>query len=237
MAPTIDLDRPGPGEREWLAELRRRRVPRWLPLPGSRLVVVAPHPDDETLGAGGIISLLHRRGWEITVLALTDGEAAYDGPADLAEVRHAEQVEALGCLAPGSGSIRRLRLPDGGLSEVRDLPDRVAEALGPGSVCVAPWPGDGHPDHAAAGRAAAAAAAARGALFRAVPIWAWHWQAPATADFLDRACIVPLDELAQQRKAAAVAAYRSQTRPLGREPILPGHVLSRFARPFEVLSW
>ncbi|MPY92314.1 MAG: PIG-L family deacetylase [Acidimicrobiia bacterium] len=234
MAPEIDPTRLGPPEGAWLTELRRRRVRRWLPPALRRLVVVAPHPSDETLGAGGLVSLLHRRGWEITVLALTDGEAAQGGGAGLGERRRSEQAAALECLAPVA--LERLSLADGRLGEVEDLAQLIGPSLCPDTLCVAPWPKDGHPDHEAAGVAALAAAEARGATAAFVPIWAWHWQAPGEADFLGRASIVPLDDLARLRKAAALAAYRSQIRPLGREPTLPDHVLTRFSRPFEVLA-
>lgn len=246
VAPLIDVTRPGPSERAWMAELRRRRVPRWLPPPLSRVVVVAAHPDDETLGAGGLVAMLHRWGWAVTVLALTDGEAAYDGGPQLAERRRLEQAAALARLAPppapaGPGgradvvALIRLGLPDGRLGTVADLAGRIGDVLTPATWCLAPWPDDGHPDHEAAGCAAADAAAKVGAALAYLPIWAWHWQDPRQATFLQRASLVPLDEATRRRKRAALAEYRSQTRPLGGEPALPGHVLARFTRSFELL--
>jgi len=73
--PAIDLAVEGPSETAW-AEVAAA-LPRW-PLESlhmQRLVVVAPHPDDESLGIGGTVAMLARR-VPVTVVCVTDGEAA-----------------------------------------------------------------------------------------------------------------------------------------------------------------
>jgi hypothetical protein len=48
-----------------------------LPLevgPGERLLVAAPHPDDETLGAGGLVQRVLARGGSVRVLLFTAGD-------------------------------------------------------------------------------------------------------------------------------------------------------------------
>jgi LmbE family N-acetylglucosaminyl deacetylase len=43
-------------------------------LSGPRLLVIAPHPDDETLGAGGVIAQARKDGWHVTVVVVTNGD-------------------------------------------------------------------------------------------------------------------------------------------------------------------
>ena len=101
--PAIDLTVDGPSETAW-AEVGAA-LPRWPfdSLHIQRLVVIAPHPDDESLGIGGTIAMLARR-VPVTVVCVTDGEAAPSmlHGGDLAVTRRAEMVEAVETLAPGA---------------------------------------------------------------------------------------------------------------------------------------
>ena len=72
-----------------------------LDLPARPTVVLAPHPDDETLMSAGAIMTQVDRGVPVTILAATDGEAAYPGevsPGRLAAIRRVEQRHAVGAL-------------------------------------------------------------------------------------------------------------------------------------------
>lgn len=84
----------------------------WSP-PEGELIVVAPHPDDETLGAGGLIHTWVRRQLPVTIISLTNGEAACAEVANLASVRQAELRNALRALSADNGRVLRLGIPDG----------------------------------------------------------------------------------------------------------------------------
>ena len=203
-------------------------------------VVVAPHPDDEILGVGGILALSAG----VDVIAVTDGEASHPdstvyGPSELARLRRKETSVALNRLGQGSARVHRLGQPDGGIDE-----DDVAEALeahlSEGRWCLATWRHDGHPDHERVGRAAARACAVTGARLIEYPIWAWHWAGPGDARIpWDRARLVALPPAVLRAKESAIGAFRTQVEPLGPEPadaaILPPHVCARFLRPYEVV--
>src|SRR5262245_15878805 len=45
----------------------------------TRLLLVAPHPDDETLGAGGLIQRVQATGGVVKVVYLTDGDGYPEG--------------------------------------------------------------------------------------------------------------------------------------------------------------
>ncbi|WP_433717631.1 PIG-L deacetylase family protein [Actinoplanes sp. CA-051413] len=207
--------------------------------PGPPLVV-APHPDDEVLGVGGLLALLG----DAEVVAVTDGEASHPGStvhtqAELAALRREETAEALRRLGLGRTAVVHLGQPDGGIDEDA-LTAALTERLTPGRWCLATWRGDGHPDHESVGRAAAAACAATGARLLEYPIWTWHWAQPGDDRVpWDRARRLDLPSAARHAKEAAIQAFPSQIADLGPEPadaaILPPHVLARFRRPFEVV--
>ena len=103
-------------------------------------------------------------------------------------------------------------------------------------VVLAPWSGDGHPDHEACGRAARRAAAA----VLEYPVWTWHWAEPDDARVpWSRARRVDLDADAAARKAAAVGCFRTQVAAIGPAPadaaVLPDRVLAHFRRDHEVV--
>ena len=77
MELVVDDLHPGTNERTWLGARQLaalRPLHQWRP---RRLVVVAPHPDDEVLGAGGLLQYMGRVGVEMVVVAVTDGEASH----------------------------------------------------------------------------------------------------------------------------------------------------------------
>jgi LmbE family N-acetylglucosaminyl deacetylase len=119
----------------------------------ERVLVIAPHPDDESIGCGGAICLHRERAEPVRVVFLTSGERGIEGtpPEEAAAIREAEAEEAVGVL--GVERTDFLRLPDLGLAEhlgpgARTL-GRILGADPPGLIYL-PHPEDAHPDHAAA---------------------------------------------------------------------------------------
>ncbi|MGJ9373200.1 PIG-L family deacetylase [Nesterenkonia sp. CF4.4] len=217
---------------------------RWIPheLPG--LLVVAPHPDDEVLGAAALIAAGLRSGSPVRVLAATDGTGSHPAssiPADqLAEIRTAESEAAmteLRSLTPGPrglGSLERIRLqlPDGELNaHIESLTEAIGAALQDlprGTLVTAPLSHDGHPDHDACGDAAAAAAAQHNAPLVQYPVWLWlHSTPPASPSRTEArwaaARSIPIDAELARVRARAVVGFVSQLgtahgTPADREP-------------------
>jgi len=231
-----------------------------LPLDGGELagqafIVLAAHPDDESLGAGGLMARLRRLGARVMVLLCTAGEASHPDsptttPERLADVRLQEFGGALTHLLPDP-DWHFLALPDGKLAAHRaevisTLQQAIADvAAGSGLpaeqiTLVAPYRHDGHTDHDALGSAAAEAAAAGGHGLLEYPIWYWLW-ADATDQAWHTWLRLPLDPAERQAKAAAMASHTSQVRPLsgrpGDEVLLPPAFLEHFERPFETFAW
>ena len=237
----------GTPERAWrgfdvLARLEPLTIVQLAPQ-RSRVVVVAPHPDDEVLGCGGTLALLARAGHEVLIVSVTDGEAGYPGaiawtPTLLARQRRIECTEGLVRLGLPHEALA-LGVPDGQVGEHEVLlTQRLVDVLRPGDTVLSTWRLDGHPDHEAAGRAASEAARLRGCRSWEFPVWMWHWaQVGDECVPWQRLRRIELDAEARERKAQAVAAHGSQLVAPPSEsfaPVLPDWALARLLRPFEV---
>ncbi|WP_310162240.1 bifunctional PIG-L family deacetylase/class I SAM-dependent methyltransferase [Arthrobacter sp. BE255] len=220
-------------------------------LAGMRFVVLAAHPDDETLGAGGLLAQLHTLEADVDVVLCTAGEGSHPhsitvSQDQLATTRVNEFGAALAALGH-AGNWSYLGLPDGGLAgHVTEITAGLREALGRHGgppeqlVIVAPYRADGHTDHNALGEAAAQAALHGGHALLEYPIWYWLWATPAHPEWKSWVRF-PLDRAAQEAKAAAMGAHASQVLPLspqpGDEALLSAEFLRHFDRPFETFAW
>ncbi len=212
---------------------------------GDRLLVVAPHPDDESIATGGLLALARRAGAAVRVVIATSGEnnpwaqraferrLLLDSRARIrfGGRREAEALAALAALGLERSAAVFLRLPDQGLTELllRDpagLCARLAEEIAKfaPTLLIAPSAEDLHPDHSAL------AVATQLALHRLPDCTA----RPATMAFIvhnprlrrARQPTLPLDADAVGCKGAAIASHASQL-------ILRGGFLHSFAAPQE----
>lgn len=243
-APRFRHDRPGTPAASWTTTLSSA-PPLELPATRSRVIVVGAHPDDETLGAGGLLHVASRAGRHVEVVTATAGEASHPGspthsPERLAAVRRDELRRATELLAPGA-QVTCLGLPDGDVAaHEEELVAALVATIGTDGADVllcAPWRGDGHPDHEAVGRAAATAAHRTDAELWEYPVWLWHWGQPDDLP-TDRVGRLQLDVTAVDAKRAAVDAHGSQVRPLsdapGDEVLLGPDLLAHVDRDLEV---
>jgi bacillithiol biosynthesis deacetylase BshB1 len=116
-------------------------------LPALDYLVIAPHPDDAELGAGGAILLLKAQGAAVGVLDLTDGEPTPHGSP---EIRRSETEAATRVL--GLDWRGNLGLPNRALVADLEARRRLAgtlRRLRP-RYLLAPYWEDAHPDHVAA---------------------------------------------------------------------------------------
>ena len=210
----------------------------------DEIIVVAAHPDDETLGFGASLVTLAERGVRVQVVVASDGGASHQGLGllerlQLERTRRAELLEATTVL--GVPPPICLGMPDGELIDHEErLADLLTEILATKTDrtwIAATWRGDGHPDHEAVGRAAATAAQHCGVALLEYPIWMWHWATPVyTAVPWDRLRAMPITPHALDRKSAAVRCHRTQVESDGADaPLLPSFVLRRLLAVREVV--
>ncbi len=119
-------------------------------LPGSGpLLIVAPHPDDETLGAGGLALRAKAEGRAVHWLIVTGITEAQGWPAEKV-ARREEEIRAV-AEAFGFDGVHRLNLPSARL-ETLPLGDliggigSVVKFVAP-EVLLIPHRGDAHSDH------------------------------------------------------------------------------------------
>lgn len=221
---------PRVSEAAWFAGLAD--LPGWN-LPNAPVVVIAPHPDDETLGLGGFIATQQRHGVDVVVVAVTDGENAYPNTPRLGALRRREQISALACLGVQAEKIIRFGLPDRDVaSREEELMERLEPLISENTHVLAPWHGDFHPDHEACGRAAQKLADRAGATLTSYFFWTWHFGTVAAVRALPLRNF-SLDGESLNVKAAALGCYRSQLERENGEPILPDPLLAPARRPFE----
>lgn len=163
----------------------------------QRVVVVAPHPDDESIAVGGTLALHRRVGSEVAVLFVTNDPPRPDG-SWLRRPEAEAAAEILG-FRP-----RFLGFPDGRTSRhEEEIAIAVADALRElePDVVLCPFPGDHHRDHQAVSAATALAIAKAGFTGEVWCFETWSNLWPNAA--------VDISDVVDQKRRA-IECYRSQ---------------------------
>lgn len=237
---------PATAEPAWRRHLLAADVPEsglddWVPA-ASRLVVLAPHPDDEVIACGGLIHAHALRQGQVTVVGVTDGEASHAGvpgqaASSLATLRRRERERGLAALGVKPGHISRLAIGDGQVGRgAARMFERVVAMLRPDDVVATTWRLDGHPDHEATGHVAARSCLLAGCRLIEAPVWMWHWAAPNdTRIDWPRLRAFRLSDAALRAKRRALNEHATQLTPRGNQwpPVLDAAIVERSRREFE----
>lgn len=215
------------------------------------VLIVAPHPDDETLGCGGAIALLRERSYPVHVWVISDGTKSHPNSrrypaAALRALRAGETRTALTHLGIADTAITFWDLPDGAVP----LPEQPEFALAvercqaqlidlAPSLILLPWRYDPHPDHRASWWLLQGAMAELDYSPRLLeyPIWDWD---PAQRQPLPQGIQVWRLDISSvlARKVQAMTAYRSQiTDLIDDDPSgfrLTPDMLAPFQQPWEM---
>jgi LmbE family N-acetylglucosaminyl deacetylase len=212
-------------------------------------IVIAPHPDDESLGCGGLIADACRQGVRGKVVIVSDGAGSHPNskaypPERLIDLREVEARQACAELGLRPEEMLFLRLPDrfvpyeGEEAEwaINVIADCVRE-IGAGSIFVS-WRHDPHCDHETSYRIAREVQRRVGEvkLFEYV-VWG-HTLPPSTeVDPIRSGFRIGIDPKAMEKKRRAIAAHRSQITALIEDD--PGGFLfsqidlAHFDQPYE----
>jgi len=239
---TFDGRGPGTGSARWAADPRLARLDALRRPGGGRTVVVAAHPDDETLGAGGLLAELAAAGTPAEVVVVTDGAASHPGSPTLGSdrlrrLRADELRRAVALLSPES-VVTLLGHSDGEVREHRDAVTAdlraVLTADESPTLVVAPWRGDGHRDHREVGEICAGLAAEIGARLIEYPVWLWHWADPDDPRVpWANLRVLPLSDRSVVLKHRAIAAHTTQVQPVSLDPADTPPLHPDFVRVFD----
>lgn len=226
----------------------------------ARVLVVAPHPDDECLGCGGAIAMLAGC-CDLRVLVITNGTMSHPNSrqfpaAALRALRESETRAAMNYLGVEPAAVHFLGLQDGAVpmkgiegdaiegdatgGDIFDIAlqqcrDYLAEAQP--QLIFLPWRADPHPDHRASWQLINAALPQPAPRRVEYPIWDWdeaqRGSIPSHIDVwrLNIQAVLP-------QKRAAISLYRSQVSDLiDDDPDgfrLSSEMLERFLQPWEI---
>ena len=211
--------------------------------PPGGLLLVIPHPDDETLGCGAALAAAADLDRDIMLVLVTEGEASHagsrsTGPAALRAIRRAEFETALGHLTSGRQMlVERLGLPDG-RSDPGQLSDaRFAELVRSAhlhGVCSiwTTWRDDPHCDHRTAADIAIRLARRLGARLWQFPVWGRFGEPRHLPRDLRR--FAGSSPIHAERKRRAIHAYKSQLTPMITDDpyafLMPAALVAHFER-------
>ena len=204
----------------------------------TSVLIIAPHPDDETLGCGGAIALLRKLDISVKVLVVSDGtqshpnSIAYPSSA-LKKLREKESLAALAILGVEPAAVTFLGLPDGAVPFVLhqdgmveadgEIKERIPEDrntiasicqylsnLTP-SIIFLPWRNDPHPDHRASWQLFTTACKNMNYSPRIIEYPIWDWDTKQRRDVSNSVSAWRLDiSSVLELKKQAIAQYHSQ---------------------------
>ncbi|MEO6325022.1 MAG: PIG-L family deacetylase [Thermoanaerobaculia bacterium] len=203
-------------ERSWRAcfwasgRLARTATRRWSSSGGQRVLVVAPHPDDETAGCGGTLMAHVAAGDEVHALFVTDGRRSRAlglAPDEMAARRRDEARGAVGALGLSGHTWLGLREGEWELAQGQPLLSGSLKAFRP-DVVYAPSRFDFHPEHVRTAFALGSVLA--DSLPANARVRIYGIQVPLTAILVNLVCATG----APDALAPALSAYETQAASL-----------------------
>lgn len=183
-------------------------------------IIIAPHPDDEVFGCGGLIARLVSEGHNPHVIVLTGGGGSHRGccstaESDIISARRKLTHKAMSALGLPELNIHELDFTDGHISEGNVAEKKKLEAviseINP-DVILVPHHGEGWPDHVAARDLGIELAGDDMAVYEYC-VWMWYYR-QKNLDWKN-AYVLKMTEAEHQKKMDAIKTYHSALAPCG----------------------
>lgn len=192
---------------------------REIVVPSGAIVIVAPHPDDEVLGCGGLIQRLTDQGREVHIVFMTGGEGSHRNCCELPEEQIKDARRKMACqispmLSTDVSHLHFFNYPDGGISREHSETERLKNLLNelkPTAVFVPHW-GEGWPDHLNSAEIVKEIMNDKATIYEYC-VWMWYYN----VWHLDwkHALIFRMTALEHQQKLRAIDNYTTSKAPCG----------------------
>lgn len=186
----------------------------------GKIMIIAPHPDDEVIGCGGLIARLAAEGNAPHIVVMTGGEGSHRGCCDVSgeeiiRSRRSLTRRAFDILGVPESNLHELNYPDGGIAEENLQTEalvRLIAEIGPDAILVPHW-GEGWPDHVKTAEIVKRHAPANAEIWEYC-VWMWYYNVWG----LDwkNACVLKMSKGEHGSKLAAMDAYIEPLAPCGR---------------------
>lgn len=188
----------------------------------KNVLIVAPHPDDEVIGCGGLIARLVEKGCMPHIIVMTGGEGSHRVccsamAEDIKAARRMLTRKALAVLGMTEDHIHELNFPDGGIEECQKeemgILKTLIDTLKPETVLVPHW-GEGWPDHVNAAKIVKQMVAGKAEVWEYC-VWMWYYNVWRGLDWKN-AAVLTMNPREHLRKIEAIEAYVRPLAPCGK---------------------
>lgn len=154
---------------------------RDISVPTGPIIIVAPHPDDEVIGCGGLIQRLVKQGCDVHVVLMTGGEASHQNCCHISkdrikDVRRSLCMDIDSRIGVDKSHIHLLDYPDGGIqveNEETEHLQALISSIKP-DVLFVPHGGEGWPDHINT-REIIRSVVKQNAIIYEYCVWMWYY--------------------------------------------------------------
>jgi len=187
----------------------------------DRILIIAPHPDDEVIGCGGIIARKAKIGQTPHIIFMTGGEESHHWccsveNSDITRVRRGLTRLALKQLGVNKEFIHELNFPDGSISpdnsEIHKL-IKLIEKIKPSTIFIPHW-GEGWPDHVNTARIVKDILPSDTEIWEYC-VWMWYYNVWRGLDWKNAATLSMTPE-EHSLKLKAMDAYTTPLAPCGK---------------------
>lgn len=173
----------------------------------NHILVISPHPDDESIGCGGTICKHVQEGADVEVVFLTSGEKGGHGRQEEETVKIREEEASMACKILDVSNVEFWRQRDGAFAANHECIHRMIQKIRsskPATIYVT-HDGEMHPDHQAAAALVKSALASVHAA--AIQPMVWMYEVWTPIQQIDH--IVDISAYVDVKRKA-IQAHRSQ---------------------------